>query len=105
MAGFCDAKGKTRLPRDNFGANVTNMSTVELAVRKVKKLSARQARELLGWLAARQPNGIRQSSRTARRKAAARRMKKLKAWQDSVRFTTDWEPPRMPDDLVKPFRF
>ena len=29
---------------------------------------------------------------------------KLKAWQDSVRGTTDWEPPRMPDDLVKPVR-
>ena len=31
-------------------------------------------------------------------------MQKLKAWQDSVRGTTEWEPPRMPDDLVKSFR-
>jgi hypothetical protein len=81
------------------------MSTVELAVRKVKRLSAGQARELLGWLTARQANGtsLEQPVRTSRRKNAARRsMQKLKSWQDSVRFTTDWEPPRMPDDLVKP---
>jgi hypothetical protein len=83
------------------------MSTVELAVKKVKKLSAPQARELLGWLEARQPNGttLKQRSRTSRRKTKARQaMQKLKAWEDSIRFTTDWEPPRMPDDLVKPFR-
>ena len=81
------------------------MSAVELAVRKVKKLSARQAKELLGWLTTRQANGIVQSSRTARRKTSAHRsMQKLKAWQDSVRGTTDWTPPRMPDDLVNPVR-
>jgi hypothetical protein len=83
------------------------MSTVEFAVRKVKKLSAREARDLVGWLAARQANGtsLKQLSRTSRRKTAARRsMQKLKAWQDSIRFTTDWQPPRMPDDLVKPAR-
>ncbi|HXI72328.1 MAG TPA: hypothetical protein VNN22_18395 [Verrucomicrobiae bacterium] len=81
------------------------MSTVELAVRKVKKLSPRQARELLGWLAARPPNGTASTARKARRKVSARRsMQKLKAWQDSVRGTTDWTPPRMPDDLVKPIR-
>ena len=84
------------------------MSAVELALKKVKKLSARQAKELLGWLDARQPKGtaLKRPARTARRKATARRaMQKLKAWQESVRFTTDWQPPRMPDDLVKPFRF
>ena len=84
------------------------MSAIELAVRKVKKLSARQAKELLGWLTARQSNGttVKQPSRPARRKTTARRrMKKLLAWHDSVRLTTDWQPPRMPDDLVKPFRF
>jgi len=82
------------------------MSAVEIAVRKVKKLSARQARELLGWLEARQPSGLAKTPRTTRRKAAARRrMKKLLAWHDSVRGTTDWAPPRMPDDLVKPFQF
>jgi len=86
---------------------MSSMSTVELAVRKVKKLSARQARELLGWLAERQPNGtyLKQHARTSRRKTTARRsMQKLKAWQDSIRFTTDWQPPRMPDDLVNPVR-
>jgi hypothetical protein len=84
-------------------AYISGMSTVELAVRKVKKLSARQARELLGWLTARQPNGTssKQPARTSRRKATARRsMQKLKAWQDSVRFTTDWQPSRMLDDFA-----
>jgi hypothetical protein len=70
------------------------MSTVELAVKKVKKLSVPQARELLGWLEGRQANG------TAAKSTARQRMKKLKSWEDSVRGTTDWEPPRMPDDLV-----
>ena len=83
------------------------MSTVELAVGKVKKLSARQARELLEWLNARKSNAsaLKQSSRATRRKTtASQRMKELKKWEDSVRGTTDWEPPRMPDDLVKPFQ-
>jgi hypothetical protein len=48
---------------------------------------------------------LKQSARTSRRKTTARRsMQKLKAWQNSIRFTTDWQPPRMPDDLVKPVR-
>jgi len=83
------------------------VSTVELAVRKFKKLSARQAQELLGWLAARPANGtsFKNSARPSRRKSKARlSMHKLKAWQDSIRFTTDWQPPRMPNDLVKPTR-
>jgi len=83
------------------------MSAVELAVRKVKKLSAHEARELLNWLTAQQPNGtaLKAPPRTARRKTAARRsMQKLKAWHDSVRGTTDWQPARMPDDLVNPVR-
>jgi len=98
---------KTPLLQTSFTANVSSMSAVELAVRKVKKLSARQARELLGWLTARQPNGaaLKQPARTSRRKATGRRsMQKLKAWQDSIRFTTDWQPPRMPDDLVRSVR-
>jgi hypothetical protein len=61
---------------------------------------------LLGWLDARQTPGAAKAPRTARRKVTARRrMKKLLAWHDSVRLTTDWEPPRMPDDLVEPFQF
>jgi len=83
------------------------MSTVELAVRKVKKLSVRQARELLGWLDEQQSNGtsLKRPILTSRRKPTARRSRqKLKAWQDSIRFTTDWQPPRMPDDVVKPVR-
>jgi hypothetical protein len=84
------------------------VSAVELAVKKVKKLSVPQARELLGWLEARQTNGKPAKKRRKpwwRQGTARQRMRKLKAWQDSVRLTTDWEPPRMPDDLVKPFRF
>jgi hypothetical protein len=83
------------------------MSTVELAVKKVRKLSSRQARELLGWLAERQPNGT--SRRQPARPSHAKRkihpsMKKLLAWEDSIRGTTDWEPPRMPDDVARPIR-
>ena len=82
------------------------MSTVELAVRKVRKLSDRQARELLGWLAKRGRNASAPKRRSsARRKGRApRSMKELMACYDSIRGTTDWEPPRMPNDLVKPFR-
>jgi len=82
------------------------VSAVELAVRKVKKLSDRQARELLGWLDKQQANGTAPKRRTpaSRRKAKARSMQKLLAWYDSIRLTTDWEPPRMPNDLVRPFR-
>lgn len=81
------------------------MSTVELAVRKVRKLSAREARELLGWLDKRLANGTAHKRRTASRSGRKKihpSMKKLLAWYDSVRGTTDWEPPRMPNDLVKP---
>jgi hypothetical protein len=97
---------ETRLSSACFLGNVCRMSAVELAVKKVKKLSARQARELLGWLDERQTNG-KSSTRPgpkSRQSALARRKQKFKEWHDSVRGTTDWEPPRMPDDLVKPFR-
>ena len=88
------------LPQSHFLNSVMKMSAVEVAVRKVKKLYDREARELLGWLDKRRANGT-----APRRKSTARRsMRKLKAWQDLVRFTTDWQPPRMPGDLVKPTR-
>ena len=81
------------------------MSAVELAVSKVKKLSAPQARELLSWLEARQANGTAVKKRRRQpwwlKGTARQRMKKLKAWEDSVRLTTDWEPLRMADELVK----
>ena len=107
VAPACRAEHKTGLLQTSFPANVSSISAVELAVRKVKKLSAHQARELLGWLTARQSNGtsLKQPARTSRRKTTARRsMQKLKAWQELVRGTTDWQPPRMPDDLVKSVR-
>lgn len=80
------------------------MSTVELAVKKVKKLSARQAKELLGWLDERHSNGKTPLRPRPRQSALALRKKRFKEWHDSARGATDWEPPRMPDDLVKPFR-
>jgi hypothetical protein len=82
------------------------MSAVELAIKKVRKLSAPQARELLGWLDKWRANGKSsvRPRRRPRQSALARRKQKFKEWHDSVRGTTDWEPPRMPDDLVKPFR-
>jgi hypothetical protein len=95
---------KIRLPAAFASGMVASMSAVEIAVSKVRKMSAQEARELLAWLAARPSPGVtvKPNSRGARRKTTARqRMKKLKAWHDSVRGMTDWEPPRMPDDLVK----
>jgi hypothetical protein len=82
------------------------MSAVELAVKKVKKLSPRQARELLGWLDKHEENGKSyvRPGRRSRQSALARRKQKFKAWHDAIRGTTDWEPTRMPDELVKPFR-
>jgi hypothetical protein len=97
---------KTGLPQSRFLGKLYAMSAVELAVKKVKQLSARQARELLGWLNESQGNG-KSSLRPRRRSgqsALARRKQKFKEWHDSIRGTTDWEPSRMPDDLVKPFR-
>jgi hypothetical protein len=82
------------------------MSAVEVAVKKVRKLSARQARELLGWLDAHQANGksLTRPRPKPPQSALALRKQRFKEWHDSIRGTTDWEPPRMPDDLVKPFR-
>jgi hypothetical protein len=108
---FCHApvsgySEKIRLPQSGFPGKVCSMSAVELAVRKVKKLSAREARELLGWLDEGRAKGtaLQGRPRTMRRKTTAHeRLMKLKSWEDSVRGTTDWEPPRMPDDLAKPF--
>jgi hypothetical protein len=41
---------ESRLREPAFPGKFHSISTVELAVKKVKKLSAPQARELLGWL-------------------------------------------------------
>lgn len=80
------------------------VSVIELAVKQVKKLSPSQAQELLIWLGTRPLTGAptRPTRRGAHRKRASRpSMKKIKSWYDSIRFTTNWAPPRMPDDLVK----
>ena len=83
-----------------------NMIAVELAVKKVKKLSNGEARELLDWMAKRQPKRASGKTKSAvkTRKKSRRSMRDLIAWYDSIRGTTDWEPPRMPDDLVKSIR-
>lgn len=102
-----DVELKPRACHRHCTAYLFGVSTVELAVRKVKKLSNRQARELLGWLAERQPNGTsrKQPVHLSRgQRKAHPSMKKLLAWYDSIRGTTDWEPPRMPDDPVKATR-
>jgi hypothetical protein len=90
--------------RVQFFDYATLVSAVELAIKEVKKLSPSQAQELLTWLGARPLNGAtaRPAKGGARRKQASRpSMKKIKSWYDSIRFTTNWEPPRMPGDLVK----
>jgi hypothetical protein len=89
---------KSRLPQTVFLGRLYGMSTVELAVKKVRKLSAPQARQLLGWLDGRQANGTAAKRRHQpwwRRGTARQRREKLKAWHDSVCGTTDWEPPRV----------
>jgi hypothetical protein len=95
-------ENRSSLLQSRCRSTVRRMSTVELAVRRVQKLSARQARELLGWLDEHQGNGSRSDrpQHRPRQSALARRKQKLREWYDSVRGTTDWEPPRMPDDLV-----
>jgi hypothetical protein len=83
------------------------MSAVEMAVKKVKTLPVSEVRDLLSWLNSRQAGGRsrKKVSGAVRRKPTAQRsMRRLKAWQNSVRFTTDWEPPRMPDDMVRTTR-
>jgi hypothetical protein len=79
------------------------MSAVEIAIREVKKLSPEEANDLLSWLAARQSQ---RGTVKARRKKSSRprTMKQLKKWLDSVRLTTEWEPERMPGDLVSPVK-
>ena len=91
------------LPQNGFLGKLHGMSAVELAVKKIKKLSAPQARELLGWLDKHQANGqpVKRRRKPWWRKGTARQRKeKLKAWLESVRGKTDWEPPRMSDELV-----
>lgn len=75
------------------------MSTVELAVKKVRSLSETEAAALLDWLAQQKPR-----PRAAKPPAKPRRKRKrkqtiadLKAWYDSIRGTTEWEFPRMAD--------
>ena len=72
------------------------MSALEIAVRKVKGLSERQAKALLDWLLQQEKlsRAHKSSTRGARRKRKRRQsMRELMAWYDSIRRTTDWEPP------------
>jgi hypothetical protein len=53
---------------------------------------------------ARKRNNLTGVGQNHGRSALARRKKKFKEWHGLVRGTTDWEPPRMPDDLVNRVR-
>jgi hypothetical protein len=77
------------------------VSAVELAIRKVKSLSPKQAKELLVWLSVHQTSGDARFKPARRKPRRARSMRRVMAWYDSVRGTTVWEPPRMPDELVR----
>ena len=78
------------------------MSTVELAVKKGQGLSETEASALLDWLAQQKPHARVAEPTKARRKPKRKQtMADLKAWHDSIRRTREWEPPRMPDDLVQ----
>ena len=80
------------------------MSTIEIAVRKVKDLSESQARDLLDWLAAR-PARSRVRRRLPQGVGHKRKtwpsMRKLRTWYDSIRGATDWDRPQMPPDVVR----
>lgn len=79
------------------------MSNVQLAVKKVKGLSDTQARALLDWLAQQEPSprAAKPAAKTQRKRKRKPTMADVMAWYDSIRGTTDWEPPRMPNDLVQ----
>ena len=79
------------------------MSTVQLAVKKVKGLSDHQAQALLDWLAKQEsrPRAVKKTATPRRKRRRKQTMADLMAWYDSIRGTTDWEPPRMPNDLVQ----
>lgn len=78
------------------------MSTVQLAIKKVKGLSDSQAQALLDWLSKQEsrPRTAKPAVTPRRKLKRKQSMTDLMAWYDSIRGTTDWEPPRMPDDLV-----
>lgn len=79
------------------------MSTVQLAVKKVKGLSDSQAQALLDWLSQQgsRPRAVKKAAAPRRKRKRKQTMADLMAWYDSIRGTTDWEPPRMPNDLVQ----
>jgi hypothetical protein len=79
------------------------MSVVQIAVDEVRNLSETDAQALLEWLAARrQKPRARKYVPRPRPKSRKQRMSELMAWYDSIRRTTNWDPPRMPNDLVGP---
>ena len=82
------------------------MSAVELAVKKVQSLSETEAAALLDWLAQQKPRprATKPPAKPHRKPKRKQTIVELKAWYDSIRRTTDWEPPRMPDDLVQRVR-
>jgi hypothetical protein len=78
------------------------VSAVETAIKKVKGLSESQAKELLGWLAAHKLRSPLKKRPTQPRRKRKRypTTPEILAWHASIRRTTDWEPPRMSDEMV-----
>jgi hypothetical protein len=91
-----------RLACSNVDGHIWAVSTVEAAVRKVRSLSESQAKALLDLLAARPALLSKAPIRRSGKKGKGRpTMRQIMDWYASIRGTTDWEPPRMPDDLVR----
>ncbi len=97
----------TRLPEDMPLAEIAReiellagIKTAREQARRREGIPAEDARKLVKHESA--TRRVRRSSPATPRKRQARRsMRSLMAWYDSIRGTTDWEPPRMPDDLVR----
>jgi hypothetical protein len=88
-----------------LSTRVSFVSAVESAIEKVRALSTREARELLTWLEAKSANDAnrrKSGGRGGAKRIRRHSTKQLLKWYDSVRLTTDWEPPKMPNDSVKP---
>jgi len=89
------------LAPDQPRAHILLVSAVEMAIREVKRLSPKQAKKLLAWLQQLEGTPAAKTRPRHRKRTSVRTTQRLMAWYDSIRGTTDWEIPRMPDDLVR----
>jgi hypothetical protein len=76
-----------------------------------RRISGKKGQEAIGWPGERVAGLAREATdakKVAKRRhqswwrkgTARQRMERLNNWENSVRGTTNWEPPRMPDDVV-----